>query len=221
MKKLIRTLLSCGLFGAAAILAHAQAAPKIAVVDMEKIFNSHYETIAEQAKLKADSQKAQADLDQMRKDAQDLYNQAKEAADQMNNPTATPDAKAKAQSDAQQKQQLLQQKVNDMNQFKQNAQQTIQQRIMQFRSMLLDQISQVVIAIAKQDGDTLVIDKSGPTAAGIPAVIYSDPSYDITQQVMDQINKNRPAGTESESMPTPNPASVPQITVPNVAPPAQ
>ena len=47
--------------------------------------------------------------------------------------------------------------------------------------------------LAKKQGGTLVIDKSGPTLIGIPSVVYSDPGYDITDAVVKEVNKDRPA----------------------------
>ena len=49
-----------------------------------------------------------------------------------------------------------------------------------------------VADLAKKQGATLVLDKSGPTLFGIPAIIFADPAYDITQQVIDEVNKDRP-----------------------------
>ena len=48
-------------------------------------------------------------------------------------------------------------------------QQSLQQRFNNFRSLLLDEISKKVTEIAKRKGATLVVDKSGPSLAGIPA----------------------------------------------------
>lgn len=223
MKKTTTTLLSVGLFCAAALFAHAQPAPKVAVVDMDKIFKNHYQTVAEDAKLKAAQDKAQQDLDGMRKEATDLYNQFKELNDQVSNPTATADAKSKATADAQKKQQEVQAKVNDLNNFTSNVKAQLQQQMNSFRSMLLDQISKTVIEVAKRHDATLVFDKSGPTLAGIPAVIYADPAYDITDEVMAEINKNKPASTpaapaatapSAASSDAPGSGDAPKITVP-------
>ena len=50
-------------------------------------------------------------------------------------------------------------------------------------------------------------------AAGrIPAVIYADPAYDITEQVIAEVNKDRP--------PAPAPAATPAATTPAPATPA-
>ena len=224
MKKSIYTLLSLGAFGAATVIAQAQPAPKIVVVDMARIFDTHYETQAEKVKLDDATKKAQEQLDQMTKDVDALVAQFKELDEQAKNPVSTPDAKAKAQADAQKKGQETQAKINDRSKFASDSRAVLQDRIQKFRSLMLEEISKVVVTVAKRKGATLVLDKSGPSLLGIPAVVYSDSGYDITDDVIAEINQNRPAGTPAASAsPSPStapssPVTVPAITVPGVTP---
>ena len=232
MKNLTQTLLSLGIFGAATLLAHADPTPKIVVVEMSKIFDNHYETKAEKAKLDEASQKAQAEIDKMNKEGNALVTEYKELDEQVKNPTATQEAKASAQAAAQKKGQEIQAKMQDVNTFANNAKATIQQRIQTFRGMLLEEISKVVVQVAKRHDATLVFDKSGPSLLGVPSLIYADQAYDITDEVMAEINKNRPATVPSSSsapaisVPSSSsaPASgadTPKITVPGVTAPAK
>lgn len=219
MKKPIQTLLSIGAFGAAALFAHAEPAPKIAVVDMAKLFDNHYETQAEKTKLDEASQKAQTEIDQMNKDGNALVAQYKDLDEQSKNPAANTDAKSKATADAQKKGQEIQAKMNDINTFANNAKATIQQRIQTFRNMMMEEISKVVVVVAKRHDATLVIDKSGPSLLGMSPVIYFDSSYDITDEVMTEINKSRPANMPAPAAPStaaPADSSTPKITVPGV-----
>lgn len=230
MKNLTHTLFSLGAFGAATLLASAQTAPKIVVVDMAKLFDSHYETQAEKAKIDEANQKAQAEVDKMNKEGNQLVSEFKELDEQAKNPTATVEAKAKAQADAQKKSQEIQAKVQEENTFLSNARSTIQQRVQTFRQMLLEEISKVVVQVAKRHDATLVFDKAGPSLLGIPTIIYADSGYDITDEVAAEISKNRPA--MSASKPAGQPIAVPQaapssssqtpkITVPGVTSPAK
>ncbi len=222
MKKLIQTFSALGAFGAASLIAQAQPAPKVAVVDMTKVYASHYETVAFIAKLKADQVKAQAEIDQVRKEGQALVDQYKELDEQAKNPAASADAKAKAQAAAQKKYQEIQTKGDEINNLAKTAQQEFQARIQNFTTKMVEQISRIATEIAKRDGATLLIDKSPQSAQGLPALIYADPSYDITDAVTAEINKNRPAAAaEAPAAPaasgTSNAASgsdVPKITVP-------
>ena len=224
MKKPIHTLLSLGAFGAAAVIAQAQPAPKIVVVDMAKIFNSHYESQAEQVKLDDATKKAQEQIDQMNKDGDALVAQYKDLDEQSKNPISTPDAKAKALADAQKKGQEIQTKLADRNKFVNDSRAVLQDRIQKFKSLMLEEISKVVVTVAKRHDATLVLDKSGPSLLGVPSVIYYDSSYEITDDVIAEINSTRPAGTPAAtSSPAASTApaagvSVPAITVPGVTP---
>ena len=174
MKKLIQALFSVGAFGAAALIAQAQPAPKIAVVDMAKVFSGHYETQAEKAKLKpTPARRPRRRSTQMNKEGNALVAEYKDLEEQAKNPTATSDAKAKAIADAQKKGQEIQAKMQDVNTFANNAKQTIQQRIQTFRSMMMEEISKVVVQIAKRHDATLVIDKSGPSLLGISPIVIT------------------------------------------------
>jgi outer membrane protein len=194
MKKLIQSLSLLAIVGAGMLSTQAQeAAPKIFVADLGKILTSHYEFKAQMAKWQSDEQKAQAQLDEMKRDRDALIAQLKDLKDEATNPMATADAKAKAQDDAQAKAQEIQGVTDQANQFIQDTQRSLQARRQNVQATLLEQISKIATEIAKSKGGTLVLDKNLP-------VIYSDPSYDITDDVMAEIEKSRP-------VPTPAPAA--------------
>jgi outer membrane protein len=228
MKKLIPSLLSIAALAVAPVIRAETPPVKLVVVDMAKIFDSHYETQAEKAKLDDASQKAQAEIDRMNKEGNALVAEYKEFDEQSKSSVATADAKSKALADAQKKQQEINTKMQDINTFANNARSTIQQRIQTFRSMMMDEISKTVKQVAQRHDATLVVDKSGPSLLGIAPVIYADPAYDITDEVMAEINKGRPANVpaaSSSTITTPaaagSPAaapSEPKITVPGVTP---
>jgi len=224
MKNTVQTLLSLALFGAVTLVGHAQPATKILVVDMAKLYDGHWQTEEQNAKLNHDQQLAQDQLEQLNKEGTALVDQYKELDEQSKSPALTTEARAKAQSDAQKKVEEIQRKQNDIQTFQTNTQRSLQQRIKTFRDLMLEQISNAAAKIAKEKGATLLIDKSGPSLIGVSNIIYSDPAYDITDEVMKEINKDRPAAS---AMPAPGktdgpapaaapaPASgTPMITVP-------
>lgn len=228
MKTVLRTLISSGAFLAAGLFVHAQDI-KIATVDLEKVFNTHYETIAEQAKLKSANDKARTDMEGLAKDRNDLIDQYKALDEQTKSPVATADAKAKAQSDAQAKLQQIQAKNQELQKFVQDAQQSLGQQWNNFRAVLVDDISKKATNIAKAKGATLLIDKSAPGMTGTQVLLYSDPGFDITQELVDQIAKDKPAdmpaapaaSAPAASAPATSAApsgSAPTFSVPNVTP---
>jgi outer membrane protein len=219
MKTFIQSIVAVATLTFSVLAAHAQPAPKILTVDLVKLFAGHYKTQEQQAKFQADQAKAKDQLDQITKEGNALVEQYKELDDQSKNPAVTAEAKAKAQADAQKKLAEIRQKQSEQQSFIQSTNNSMQQRGQTFKTLLLEEITKVAADIAKKKGATLLIDKSGPTMVGVSSILYSDPSLDITDEVMAEINKDRPAVA-----PTPNgsstaaPADSPKITVPGITP---
>lgn len=224
MKKSIHSLLALAAFGATALFAQAQPALKILTIDMAKLYDGHYKTEEQNAKLRGDEQKAQEELEKLNKEGNTLVEQYKELIDQSNNPAATAEAKAKAQAEAQRVYQDIQRKQGEVQSFQTNTRNSLQKRIQDFRSLMVEQISETAVEIAKRKGATMLIDKSGPTLIGVSNVLYSDPAYDITEEVSKEVNKDRPAAAATPAAPAGAPkagetkSDAPMITVPGLAP---
>jgi outer membrane protein len=222
MNKSIQSLLALAAFSATALFAQAQPAPKILVVDMAKLYDGHYKTEEQNAKLRGDEQKAQEELEKLNKEGNSLVEKYKELVDQSNNPAATADAKSKAQADSQKLLQEIQRKQGEVQSFQTNTRNSLQQRIQNFRSLMVEEISKVAVEIAKRKGATFLVDKSGPTLIGVSNILYSDAAYDITEEVSKEVNKDRPpaaagapaAGPKAEDAKSDSP----MITVPGMAP---
>ena len=59
--------------------------------------------------------------------------------------------------------------------------------------MFFSEIRESVLEIAKGRGATIVVDTSGRSNIGISTVLYADPGYDITEDVIALVNKSMPA----------------------------
>jgi outer membrane protein len=228
MKKSIQTLFALATFGAAALLAQAQPAPKILVVDLAKVYDTHYKTEEQQAKLRADEQKAQEELDRLNKEGNDLVVKYKELAEQASSTVLAPEAKSKAQGEAQKMLEEIRRKQTDVQTFQQNTRNSLQQRIKTFAELLLEEISKVAVDVAKRKGATLLLDKTGRSLIGVPMILYADADYDITSDVMKEVNKDRPAASAAPATATSAPAASapadagsdsPKITLPGARKP--
>lgn len=211
MNNVLRLVSSLAVLGSSALMMHAQPAPKILVVDMQKVFESHYKTEENTAKLRADEQKAQVELERLSKEGQAIVDKYKElvetAESTRNSPVASNEAKEKAQKEAQDKMQEIQKKQQEVQQFRGNVERHLQQRLQLFQEQILEEISKIATEIAKKKGATILVDKSGRTNFGISNFIYLDPAYDITDEVLKEVNKDRPAVT-------PKPAEAPAAAAP-------
>lgn len=217
MKNSIKSLLAVALVGASAVAVSAQPAVKLAVVDMAKLYDTHYKTVEQNAKIQADDQKAQEEVEKMNKEGNALVEEYKALNEQSNSPALSAEAKSKAQNEAQKKLEAIQNKQREVQTFIQNTRNSLGQRLNTFRSLMLEEISKVATEVAKRKGVTVVLDKAGPTAIGISNLIYADAAFEITDDVLKEINKDRPAG----ATPAPAagaPASPASVTVPGLAP---
>ena len=152
---------------------------------------------------------------QMIKEGNALVEQHKELEEQSKNPTATAEAKDKAAGEAQKKAEEIQQKRSEQSAFVQTTQRTLQQRFQTFKTLMIEEITKVAVEIAKKHGATFLFDKSGPTLVGVSNVLYFDPSLDITDEVVAEINKDRPAVTPTPVTTAPQSSSdSPKITLP-------
>jgi outer membrane protein len=222
MKNTIKSLVAIAAFGALSLGAYAQPAPKILIVDMAKLYDTHYKTVEQNAKIQADDQKAQEEVEKMNKEGNALVEEYKALNDQSNNPALSGEAKAKAQEAAQKKLESIQGKQREVQTFIQNTRNSLGQRLNTFRSLMLEEISKIATEVGKRKGATLLFDKAGPTGIGISNLIFADPAYDITEDVLKEINKDRPAGAVTAPVPsakapaagggTPPPVSVPGLT---------
>lgn len=225
MKKTIQSLFALTAFGAAALVAQAQPAPKILVVDMAKLYDTHYKTEEQNNKLRGDEAKAQEELDRLNKEGNTMVEKYKELADQVNNPAATAEAKAKATAEAQKVMEDIRRKQGEVQSFQQNTRNSLQQRIKNFQALMIEEISKIAVDVAKKKGATLLIDKSGPSLLGVSNIVYVDSSYDITDEVLTEINKGRPAtvAAPAPAAAAPAPADTssdsPKITLPGVKKP--
>jgi outer membrane protein len=222
MKKLLQSLVAAAAMGALTVAAHAQPAVKLFVVDMAKLYDTHYKTIEKNAQLQADDQKAQEEVDRMNKEGNGLVEEYKALNDKTSNPALTAEAKASAQNEAQKKFAAIQQKQQEVQTFIQNTRNSLQQRMQTYKALILEEISKTATTVAQRKGGNLLIDKSGPSLFLIPAVVYADAAFDITDEVAKEINKDRPAGSPTAPAATtaaPAPAAgAPAVSVPGLTP---
>jgi outer membrane protein len=220
MKNSLKSLIAIATFAAVGLGAYAQPAVKILVVDMAKLYDAHYKTVENNARIQADDQKAQEEVEKMNKEGNALIKEYTDLAEQTKNPALSADAKTKAQGEAQKKYESIQKMEQEVQKFIQHTRNQLGQRLNTFRALMLEEISKLATDIAKRKGATILLDKAGPTGIGISNVLFADPAYEITEEVLKEINKDRPATAPAPTAtPTTPGAATPSsapLTVPGV-----
>lgn len=215
MNRMLKTILTLTAFGATALGLSAQPALKLLTADMNKLLEGYYRTEQEMGKLKATEQKAQEELEHMLKEGNQAADQFKETQEQSKSTLLTAEARSKAEADAAKQYEDLQKRQNDINNFKGNTQRMLSQQLNSIRGVLIEEIVKKVSEVGKAKGATIVMDRN----AGI---VYADTGYDITEECLAAINKDRPATPAPAAAAPAAPASpsaaseTPSVTVPGL-----
>ncbi len=209
MKTSLKSLLVIAL-GGIALVAQAQPAPKIVVLDTVKIFEAHHRTAEHQNKMRGDQQKAQEELERLVKELNGLAEDFKSTREQSENSALTTEARQKATEDGMKKRQEIASKEQEINQFRGAITQSMQNRARQFNETLFDEISKVATDIGRKKGANMILDKSAPTVHGFNRVIYVDNGFDITEEVIAEIAKTRPVGAPTPAATPPAPVAAPK-----------
>lgn len=182
-----------------ALAAAANAQMKIGTVDLNKIFEGYYKT--EQAKATVNT--LQNNYNNDRKIKTDDYTKRRDEVvklrDEANNPALSADIK-------QQKNMLLQEKGKELlalereiMEFDKQRRGDIQQQMLRMRNEVVKEITDMVQAIAKQQGFSLVFDRTGQSMAAAPLLVFANEALDFSQVVVDQLNAGRPKGAAAPS----------------------
>jgi outer membrane protein len=215
---MLKSILTLTAFSAAALGLTAQPALKLLTVDMSKLLEGYYRTEQETAKLKASDQKATEEVERMNKEGNELVNQYKATLEQSKNSLLTAEARSKAEADSAKMLEDIQRRSSDINNFRTNTSRLLNQQWNNIKGVLVDEILKKVLEVGKSKGATMVLDRNA-------GVVYADAGYDITEECMVIINKDRPAtapaaaaAVTAPASTTPAPAATetPSVTVPGL-----
>lgn len=192
MKRTTYALLAA--FGLAA--AGQAQTMKIGTVDLNKIFEAYYKT--EQAKTTVNT--LQQNYNNDRKIKTDDFTKRRDEVvklrDEANNPALSPDIKT-------QKNQLLQEKGKELlalereiMEFDRQRRADIQQQMLRMRNEVVKEITDTVQVIGKQQGFTLVFDRTGQSMAAAPLLVFANEQLDFSQVVIERLNAAKPQATK-------------------------
>jgi len=189
------TILAVASFGAAS----AQAELVILTISVNKAAEQFYKVQNFLQELESSQKQAQEHVQSITDEGRGLEQEYKELADQANSDILTESARKDAAQDAQIKIQEIQQKQNELRQFALNVERQMAARQSTQMSLFTKEIMAVVSDVSKERNATIVLDTSGASQNGMPVVLSSDDSIDITEEVIERINANKPEEEEEEA----------------------
>jgi len=175
------------LLAASATLAAADL--KIAVVDLEDIFNNYYKTKISASNLKKQAEVFKAYAKKLEDSRQKLYDEFKQLRDESQNIAFNKLEQENKRIQAQEKYRQLKAKEAELTQYNQSKFNQLKEERTKMRQELIDEIKTEVAKRAALSGYTIVLDKSGSSLNNIPLVVYYSPAVDISPSVLQELNR--------------------------------
>jgi outer membrane protein len=192
----------------AAVATPALAQPKIAIVDLKKVFDGYWKTKQADTQLKERA----ADLDKARKGMVEDYQKSgeeyKKLSETASDPALSAEERDKRKVSAEKKLLELKEIEQSVNQFDRTSRTTLSEQQRRMRDRILEDVREVIQARAKAAGFTLVLDTAAESANQTPIVIYHNSENDLSDAVLGELNAkaplNLPATTDKADEPKEN-----------------
>jgi len=195
MKKTLMKILLILAVCAGAGLTAQDLPLKIAVIDMNRVFQEYNKTKINEAKLKKQADIYKEYSNQLAQSLNKLREEFIKLRDDSQNLVYTAAERENRRLNAQEKYRQTAAKEQELREYNRERQQQLRDEYEKLRSSILNDISNVVTEKCLAEGYGLVLDKSGRTLNNIPFVVYSSKMLDITDSVIKRLNmgQNKPA----------------------------
>lgn len=213
-------------FWLAGIGVLAAGKPRIATVDASEVFMNYHRTKTEKAKL-ADAQRA-LEFDPRTAVIAQIKNELRTLQAEISNEDNSEELREEYyRKYLLEKLPELKSLQRDADQIRQEKQKKINEQLVSTSKILLIEIQSTIQRIAANEGYDMVLDIGGETSSQVPTLLYIRKSTDITAQVLEALNRTKPADlppgvTPAPPLPTPPPPPAPEpppIVTPGISGP--
>ena len=186
MKRIIAALALALTMSAGAI--HA-AEVKIAVIDMQKVFQEYEKTKTIQIKLNQQAEVFREYSNQLKQQYQNLRKQYESARDDSQNIAYSGAERENKRQKAQQLYEALKLKEQEMTSYSESRKTQIRDMYTKLRNEVVEEIRKAVHNKAVLEGYTIVLDQSGESLNDVGFVVYVQPGLDITDSIIQDLNR--------------------------------
>ncbi len=178
----------------AATLAGAQERRTgVAFVNLDRCFNEYYKTRVADAQLKAQAREFEDELKNIAGELEKLQSEFNALREESLNSALSDEVRAAKRAAAEEKVLAIREQEGRVQSFRERRSKQLEEQSRRMRRGLVGEIKEVIQKYARDRGLTAVIDSSGTTFNGVEAVLYVDPRSDITDEILQELNKGAPA----------------------------
>ena len=175
------------------------AQQKIAVVDMQKVFSGYDKTKTLELQMNEQVKVYQEYAAKLLQEYRTIESECKRLRDDSMNLTLSEAERESRKRSFLSKTEDLKRKEQEITEYNRSRQKLLKEQFDKKRAEVIAEIRQVVSNKCMLEGWTMALDKSGVTLNDLPIVIYNVSSIDITQAVLDDLNRAYRTGKKEKS----------------------
>ena len=117
----------------------------------------------------------------------------KSARDEASNTALTEEARNKFRTEAEEKLVKLREQENTIRKFDESRRRQLEEQGRRMRKRIVEEIREHLVTYSRRQGYAAVFDISGQSLNGVEMILYKDPKLDITDEVIEILNKGQQA----------------------------
>ena len=166
---------------------------KVATVDMKRLLKDYYRTEEAQQELNEKQALLTKANNEKQKQIQELEEEINTLRKQFEDPSLNEAKKKEIYEQLQLKQQEGIAMSRSLKEYLDRKRRQVQEEMQRQMRGILEEISKLLEEKAKAEDYDFVYDKSGNSTTQVPVLLYSKDTYDITESLLKELNKDAPA----------------------------
>jgi Skp family chaperone for outer membrane proteins len=185
------------------VLQASAADTKIATVNLQQVFDKYYKTVRSNQALQQEASEMEKERKHMVDSAKAKEGEWQKLMYKSEDQALSADERAKAKKDAEIKFTDVKTGEGAIQDYDRAAGAKLREKRRQRTDDILKEIREVLNAMAKSSGYSLVLDVSGESANMAPVVLYTNGANDLTDGLIKELNAGAPATPPAEAPATP------------------
>lgn len=175
-------------------LANVQAAEtRVVFANMDRIFGEFYKTKLADTQLKEQGLQVMDERKKLMSDFERLQQEFNKLRDDAQNTALNEDVRTQRRNSAEEKLVEVRDFEAKIRRFDETRGKQMKDQQQRMRRRIVDEIRETIQTYARNQMYSAVLDTSGLTANGVEAVLYVEPRVDITDELINVLNRSRPA----------------------------
>jgi len=170
---------------------------KIGIVDMKRVFTEYHKTKDAEQAVNDGKASAKKELDERSAKYKQLLEKFQELNALIRDEAISEEKREGHKAEAQEVAAEAKSLEREMAEFRTRRERMLQEQVMRMRKGILEEITAIVEANAKDQGYDLVFDKSGLSMNAVPFLLHSKDAVDFSSEIIAELNKEAPAPAEA------------------------